>query len=106
MNVIYAVLLAFALGCFIKPRATAVALYLAGGAFVFAFQSLNLALEWIGGSESAFGPYPDYETSKVSGYGLFNLLIVLIGIGLVLGGAKVGTKRAERAASPAGVVGG
>lgn len=101
MNIIYTILFAFALGYFIRQRATAIALYLAGGAFVFAFQSLNLTLEWIGGSESAFGgPHPGYETSKVFGYGLINLVITLVGIGIVLLGVKLGAKRSARQTSP------
>lgn len=101
MNIIYTLLLAFALGFFVRQRATAVALYLAGGAFVFTFQSVNLIIEWIGGSESAFGgPHPGYEGSKVFGYGLFNLVITLVGIGLVIVGAKLGARRAERQVAP------
>ena len=100
MNIIYTALLAFALGFLVRQRAVAVAVYLAGGALVFAFQSLNLLIEWTGGSEAAFGgPYPDHETSKVFGYGLFNLVITLIGIGLVMIGAKVAAKRSRHRAA-------
>lgn len=106
VNIIYTVLLAFALGFFIRSRVAAVALYLAGGAFVFAFQSVNLLVEWVGGSKSAFGgPHPHYESSKIFGYGLLNLTITLGGVGLVILGAKVAAKRAEKERSLAEVVG-
>lgn len=100
MNLVYTVLLAFALGFFLKDRVAAVALYLAGGSLVFAFQSVNLLIEWVGGSESAFGgPHPDSEGSKILGYGLFNLIITLAGIGLVILGARVAAKRATKQSS-------
>lgn len=104
MNIIYTVLVAFALGYFLnQQRAAAAALYVAGGAFVFTFQSVNLLLEWVGGSESAFGgPYPSYEGSQVVGYGVVNLVITLVGVGLVLLGATVAARRSDRSASPVG----
>lgn len=103
MNLIYTVLVAFALGFFVKSRVGAAAVYLAGGSFVFAFQSANLLLEWVGGSESAFGgPHPGYDSSKVFGYGAVNLLIALSGLGLVLLGARVAARRAARANSLGG----
>lgn len=101
MNIIYTILIAFALGFFVRQRVAACALYLAGGAFVFAFQSVNLLLEWVAGSQSAFGgPYPDYESSKFVGYGLVNLIITLCGIGLVMIGVKLGDQRAKRQDTP------
>lgn len=106
MNIIYTVLLAFALGFFIRDRVAAVALFLAGGSFVFVFQSVNLLIEWVGGSESAFGgPYPDYDGSKIFGYGLLNLIITLGGVGLVILGVNVAAKRAAKQGSFAEVVG-
>lgn len=94
MNVLYTLLFAFAIGFFVKPKAIAVLTYLVVGSLLFTFQSLNLLLEWANGSEAAFGPFPDSEFAEVMGYGLVNLLITAVGVGLVLLGAKVGAKRA------------
>lgn len=94
MNILYTLLLAFPLGYLIRDRAAACALYLAGGAFVFAFQSVNLLVEWADGSRSVFGgPFPGHETDKVFGYGLFNLAITAVGIVIVLLGARVARQR-------------
>ncbi len=96
MNVIYTVLCAFAIGFFVKPKGVGVLTYLVVGSLLFTFQSVNLLLEWADGSEAAFGPFPDYEFGQVIGYGLVNLMIAALGIGLVLLGAKVGAKRAAK----------
>lgn len=98
MNIVYTLLLAFPLGFLIRDRAAACALYLAGGAFVLAFQSVNLLVEWADGSTSAFGgPFPGHEQEKVIGYGLVNLAITAVGIGLVLLGALVARRRRSSA---------
>ncbi|CCH69487.1 conserved hypothetical protein [Phycicoccus elongatus Lp2] len=97
MNVIYTVLLAFAIGYFVKNRGVASALYLAGGALVFAFQSVTLLIEWASGKNTkAFGDFPDYTASNVWGYGVVNLIITIIGIGLVQLGVWVSHKQAAK----------
>lgn len=97
MNIIFTVLVALPLGYLVHSRAAACAIYLGGSAFVFAFQSVNLLLEWVDGSMSAFGgPFPGHEASRIFGYGLLNLIITAIGIGIVLLGALVRTNRQSR----------
>lgn len=97
MNVIYTVLFAFALGFFIKNTGIATAVYLAGDALVFGYQSVNLLLEWGGGHKAAFGgPFPDHDTSGVVGYGLVNLVITVVGVGLVVLGARVAARRVAK----------
>ncbi len=97
MNVIYTVLVAFALGYFIKDTRVAVALYLAGEALVFGFQSASLIIEWASGtSTAAFGAFPDHSPSNVWGYGVVNLVITVIGIGLVMLGARTARRRAAK----------
>ena len=53
-------------------------------------------LEWIGGSEEAFGPYPAASTGNVVGYGVVNLAIYAVGLGLVYLGHRLGSRRRER----------
>lgn len=97
MNVIYTVLFAFAIGYFVKNRGVASALYLAGGALVFALQSVTLLIEWASGKNSkAFGDFPDYTASNVWGYGAVNLIITIVGVGLVLLGTRLAHKRAAK----------
>ncbi len=96
MNVIYTLLFAFAFGYLIKNRGLAISTYLGFEALLFSFQTLNLTLEWVGGDTEAFGgPFPGYSGANVAGYGLVNLVITGVGIGLVLLGAKVATKRSS-----------
>lgn len=97
MNVMYTVLLAFAIGYFVKNRGVAMAVHLAGGAFVFAFQSVGLLLDWASGrSTQAFGKFPNYSDSNYWGYGAVNLVITTVGIGLVLLGARIAHQRAAK----------
>lgn len=96
MNLIYTVVFAFAFGYFIKNRGVAICVYLGLEALIFTFQTLNLLLEWAGGSQEAFGgPFPDSSASSVAGYGAVNLIITGIGVGLVVLGHKAAARRAR-----------
>jgi hypothetical protein len=50
---------------------------------VFTFQSVDLIIEWAGGSKAAFGPYPNADKSEIWSYGVVNLVIFAAGLGLV-----------------------
>jgi hypothetical protein len=91
------VLVAFPLGFLVPNRLVAYVAYIAVHAFVFVFQSLTLLIEWIGGDESAFGPYPDASGGDVAAYGVVNLVIYAVGLGLVYVGHRVGARRRSRA---------
>ena len=99
MNLIYTVLVAFPLGFFVRDRSTALLSYLLFGSYLFSYQSTSVLLDWLGhSSPSAFGPFPDDFPAKASrsefaGYGVVNLVLTLIGIGLVLLGHRVATRR-------------
>ena len=96
MNLIYTVLFAFALGYFIKNRGVAICVYLCLEALIFTFQTLNLILEWAGGSQEAFGgPFPDSSAGSAAAYGAVNLVITAIGVGLVALGSRTSAKRAR-----------
>ena len=98
MNLIYTILLAFLIGYFIRNRGIAICVYLALEALIFTFQTLNLLLEWAGGSEEAFGgTFPDSSAESVLAYGAVNLVITGIGLGLVVLGRRTATKRARSA---------
>jgi hypothetical protein len=97
VELIVMVLTAFPLGFFVRNRLVAYVAFIAVHAFVFVFQSLNLLIEWIGGDESAFGPYPDASGGDVAAYGVVNLVIYAIGLGLVYLGHRVAGRRRSRA---------
>jgi hypothetical protein len=103
MNVIFTVLFAFPIGYFVKHRGLAIVAYLALDAIVFCYQTLNLLLEWLaGGSELAFGSSPSgglplqFSNRDLAAYGVVNLVIIGGGVCLVLLGAKVAARRAEK----------
>jgi hypothetical protein len=96
MELIIMLLVPFPLGFLLKSRVSAYIVYIAVHAFTFTFQTLNLIIEWVGGSEAAFGPYPDASTEEVWGYGAVNLLIYLVGFGLVALGHRVQIWRRAR----------
>jgi hypothetical protein len=52
-----------------------------------------LVIEWVGGSKDAFGPYPKADKPEVWSYGVVNLVIFAVGIGLVLLGHRVAARR-------------
>ena len=90
------ILVPFPLGFLIRNRLVAYVAYIAVHAFVFTFQTLSLLIEWVGGSEEAFGAYPHASNSNVFGYGAVNLVIYAVGLGLVYLGHRVGSRRRVR----------
>lgn len=93
MELIIMILVALPSGFFVKNRLAAYVVYIAIHAFVFTFQSISLVIEWAGGSEAAFGPFPEASSESVWGYGVVNLIIYLVGLGLVTLGYRLGSKR-------------
>jgi hypothetical protein len=89
VELLIAVLVPFPLGFLVKRPIWAYITYIAIHAFVFTFQSLNLLIEWVGGSQEAFGPYPQASAGQVWSYGVVNLVIYLVGLGLVALGSRV-----------------
>jgi ABC-type branched-subunit amino acid transport system permease subunit len=77
------VLVAFPAGFLLTSRTHAYMAYIAVHAPVFAFQSLALLIDWAGGDEAAFGPFPASDQEKLWGYGALNLVIYVVGLGLV-----------------------
>ncbi len=113
MNIIFTIVASLGIGFFVHKRSTAVLAYLLIDSFVFTFQTLDVLLSWMSGANGitgsgAFGPSPkglplDYQQSEVFAYGIVNLLIVVIGIGLTLGAHKLAEKRtAMKAVIPVG----
>ena len=100
MELVVMVIAPFPIGFFVRSRLAAFVAYIAVHAFVFTFQSLNLLIEWAGGSEEAFGPFPDASTGNVLSYGAVNLVIYAVGLGLVYLGSRLGARRRARTAGP------
>jgi hypothetical protein len=56
-------------------------------------------LEWAGGSAEAFGAaFPKYETVEVLAYGVVNLIVFGVGLGLVYLGSRLAYRRRSRRA--------
>ena len=102
MNIIYTVLFALPIGLLVRPRTTALLTYLVVGSWVFAFQSVSVLLSWLGhDGRPAFGPFPTAlpavsDSAELFGYGAVNLVITLVGVGLVLVGHRIRSRRLER----------
>jgi hypothetical protein len=93
MELITTLLIAFPLGFFIRPRLVAYLAYVAVHGYAFTLQSTQLTREWVGGSTEAFSGNPD---TMPWAYGLVNLAIYGVGLGLVTLGAAVATRRRSR----------
>jgi hypothetical protein len=99
MELILLVLAPFPIGFLVRSRTAAFIAYVALHGFVFTFQTLNLLLEWAGGSADAFGAaFPKYETAEVVAYGVVNAVIFGVGLGLVYLGSRLGARRRSRRA--------
>lgn len=106
MNIIFTIIAAPLIGWFVRSRPVAAALYLAGVATLFSFQTLAVFISWLAGESGfggtsdhgAFGPFPTglplaYDDEEVWSYGAINLLITTVGIGLTI---LLGRLRARR----------
>lgn len=87
------ILVPFPLGLLVRNRAAAYLAYVAIQAFVFTFQTAFLVLEWANGSTEAFGSFPDYDNGDVWAYGIINLVIYSLGLGLVTLGQRIHRNR-------------
>lgn len=106
MNVIFAIIVGPLLGWFMKSRPTAIAIYLASTSILFTFQSITVLLAWMGDEggffglqkEGAFGATPTgfpitYTNGGLYSYGLVNLVITLLGLGVVVLFGRLRTRR-------------
>jgi predicted Na+-dependent transporter len=99
MELILVVLAPFPIGFLVRSRTAAFIAYVAAHSFVFTFQTLNLVLEWASGAAGAFGAtFPKYETAEVLAYGVVNLVLFGVGLGLVYLGSRLGSRRRSRRA--------
>ncbi|MFB6784617.1 hypothetical protein ACFCX0_47065 [Streptomyces sp. NPDC056352] len=109
MNFVFALVAAPLIGYFIKSRGLAVAIYLAGEAWLFAYEALGVLLAWMNGEggfagatdQGAFGPAPTgfpvhYQTAQYYAFGLVNLVALALGLGLTIGLNIVATRRRTR----------
>ena len=96
MELIVMILVPLPLGLLVRSRTAAYLAYIAIHSFVFTFQTANLIMEWANGSTEAFGSFPDFNNGDVWGYGIINLVIYGVGLGLVTLGYRIRTKRNAR----------
>ncbi|MFI7589363.1 hypothetical protein ACIB24_20035 [Spongisporangium articulatum] len=98
MELILMLIAPFPIGYLVRNRVAGFVAYTALHAFVFTFQTAELILDWAGGSDRAFGAaFPNYEQSEVYAYGIVNLVIYAVGLGLLYLGQRVGTGRRLKA---------
>jgi hypothetical protein len=97
MELIIIIVTAFPIGFFIRSRTAAYITFVAIHGFVFTFQSLDLIIEWTGGSKAAFGPYPKAKKSEIWSYGVVNVAIFAAGLGLVALGYYTANRRRTKA---------
>ncbi|RNI21109.1 hypothetical protein [Flexivirga caeni] len=101
MNLIFTILCAFPIGYFVRPRGRALLVYLFLDCFVFTYQTSTLVMEWVQGSEEAFGGHTQRNMAfdgKPLSYGAVNLIIALAGMGLVFLAGRMREQWAGRAA--------
>ncbi|TWP38337.1 hypothetical protein [Leekyejoonella antrihumi] len=102
MELLLMLLLPLPIGLFVKNKIVGYLIYVAAHGFAFTFQSTVLLLAWVGGDTSAFGPYPDASAANVWPYGAVNLLIFLVGIGLVALGHRLTARRTAKRQATSG----
>ncbi|WP_238010002.1 hypothetical protein KZZ52_34680 [Dactylosporangium sp. AC04546] len=100
MELIVMLLVPFPVGLLVRNRPAAFVTYVAVHGFVFTAQTLNLLVEWVGGSTEAFGAYPDASDTELLAYLVVNAVIFAAGLGLVWLGSRLGARRRARAAAP------
>lgn len=113
MNILVAPLLAVLIGLFVRSRLVGVVLYLAVEGLFFTFQTLVVLLAWMSGQggfggateEGAFGPAPTglpltFSEGDVFAYGLVNLLLIAIGVGVT---GVIATLRRRQRSRRAGI---
>jgi predicted ABC-type exoprotein transport system permease subunit len=97
VNIVLTVLVAFPLGFFIRSRTHAVVTYVLIDSYLFTFQTAFLLMQWADGNEHAFGArggaWSAERTTMVFSYLILNGVIVAVGIGLVLLGQKIRSRR-------------
>jgi hypothetical protein len=99
MELLLMILIPLPLGLLVRSRMAAFVAYIAIHSFVFTFQTASLILEWINGSTHAFGPYPEFSNEDVWGYGIVNLVIYAVGLGLVALGHRIRSRRGTQPGS-------
>ena len=97
MNIILTVLVGFPLGFLIRSRTHAVVTYALLDSYLFTFQTAFLLMQWADGDAHAFGArggaWSAERTTMVLSYLVLNGVIVAVGIGLVILGHKIRSRR-------------
>jgi hypothetical protein len=97
VNIILTILIGFPLGFFIRSRTHAVVTYVLVDSYLFTFQTAFLLMQWADGDQHAFGArggdWSAERTTMVLSYLVLNGVIVAIGVGLVLLGHRIRSRR-------------
>jgi hypothetical protein len=97
MNVILTILVGFPLGFLIRSRGSAIVTYVLVDSYLFTFQTAFLLMQWADGDQHAFGArggdWTPERTTMVFSYLVLNGVIVAIGVGLVILGHKMRSRR-------------
>lgn len=97
MNIIFTILVALPIGLLVRKRGTAVIAYVIADAFIFTFQTAFLVMKWVDGDQHAFGERGrDWSNERIIdfySYPVVNGLILAAGVGLVILGSKLHSRR-------------
>jgi hypothetical protein len=97
VNIIFTILVGFPLGFLIRSRTNAIVTYVLIDSYLFTFQTAFLLMQWTDGHEHAFGARGgDWSAERITmvfSYLVLNGVIVAIGVGLVVLGHKVRSRR-------------
>jgi predicted Na+-dependent transporter len=102
MGVVLMLVVPVLIGLFVRPRLTAFVAYLAAYGFLFTFQSILLIIQWAGGATKVFGDFPKAGSGGAWSYGLVNLVLLVVGLGLLTGTTVLAARWRARRAAPSG----
>ncbi len=92
MNIIFTILFAFTIGFFVKERGLAILTYLTLDAILFTYQTVNVLHDsWLDSQGRV-----SVTNRTLAGYGVVNVVIIVIGVALVVLGSVVAQRRAQK----------
>jgi hypothetical protein len=99
VNVVFTLLVALPIGFFVRRRGTAIVSFVLAASYLFTFQTAFLVMKWVDGDPHAFGDrgrnWSTEQYGQFISYLVLNGVIVAIGVGLVILGGRIRTRRSR-----------
>lgn len=89
MNLVIALVIALGAGLAFRQRLGAHLAYISGALFVFTWASVVVIAEWAAGDTAALGPFPEADQGQVIAFGVVNLVVLILGVGVVEVGQRL-----------------